>query len=100
MAFEDIAKSYPTKIHPLHINGADIGGKRFEDIAINDVVVSHTRAEQTIDTIVSINGAAYPHKIRGDGMLVSTFLGSTGYNASAMVSSRLMAKTSCSSPRL
>lgn len=81
---EDIAQSYKTTIRPLHVRGEAIDGKVFEDIAINDVVVSHARAEQTIDTIVSIDGEAYPHKIRGDGMLVSTFLGSTGYNASAM----------------
>lgn len=48
-------------------------------IALNDVVVGHPHVNGTLRAKISIDGKQYGNEILGDGVVVSTPLGSTGY---------------------
>lgn len=59
------------------------GGKTVaEGLALNDIVIHRTGALSMVSMIVSVNGE-YLHTFRGDGIILSTPTGSTGYNMSA-----------------
>lgn len=69
-------------IHPLKMQATDRDGKRFEEIAFNEVSMlreTHTSAHLR----VSIDGHERMPKLVCDGLLVATPLGSTAYNSSA-----------------
>lgn len=82
--FADVlATAEKTTFYPLKVTAEDENGKSLSDSAINDIVFSHTHARQTIDLKVEIDGHVLSNTLRGDGLILSTPLGSTGYNASA-----------------
>jgi len=58
------------------------GEKVFEDIAINDAVVSRMALSRILRLRVSIDGK-YVDSFPGDGIIISTPTGSTGYSLSA-----------------
>lgn len=53
-----------------------------EKVAFNDIVIHRTGSLSIVNLIVSVNGA-YLNTFHGDGIIVSTPTGSTGYNMSA-----------------
>ncbi len=55
---------------------------RAQGIAINDVVLAHGMVARTVSARLSIDGVPFS-KLRGDGLIVGTPLGSTAYTASA-----------------
>ncbi len=56
---------------------AEAKGKKLT--ALNDVVVGHPFVNGTLRAKVSINGEQYGDEILGDGIVISTPIGSTGY---------------------
>lgn len=48
-------------------------------IALNDVMVGHPRVNSTLRSKLLINGEQYGDEILGDGVVISTPIGSTGY---------------------
>lgn len=63
-------------------SGIKAGRSVAEGIALNDIVIHRTGALSVVSMIVSVNGE-YLHTFRGDGIILSTPTGSTGYNMSA-----------------
>lgn len=55
---------------------------REQMVAFNDIVIHRTGPLSMVNLIVSVNGE-YLNTFKGDGMIVSTPTGSTGYNLSA-----------------
>lgn len=53
-----------------------------ERVALNEITIHNTGSLSILNLIVSVNGK-YLHTFHGDGMIVSTPTGSTGYNMSA-----------------
>jgi len=89
-SFRDNAKALlndaPLNIHPvtpLHgsIKSAD-GAPKHSDFALNEFVVSAGPPFRMITLNLSVDGHAGP-TVSGDGLIVSTPLGSTAYNVSA-----------------
>lgn len=58
------------------------GAQTTERIALNEITIHRTGALSVLNMIVYVNGK-YLHTFHGDGMIVSTPTGSTGYNMSA-----------------
>ncbi len=48
-------------------------------VALNDVVVGHPKVNGTLRAKVYVNGAQHGDEVLGDGVVVSTPIGSTGY---------------------
>ena len=65
----------------IRILGAD-GTPRFESVAINDCVVTAGPPYRMIELSLMIDDTAGP-SINGDGLIISTPIGSTAYNVSA-----------------
>ncbi len=55
---------------------------RAQGIAVNDVVLAHGMVARTVSARLSIDGVPFS-KLRGDGLIIGTPLGSTAYTASA-----------------
>ncbi|MFH1426617.1 MAG: hypothetical protein ABIG66_04305 [Candidatus Kerfeldbacteria bacterium] len=47
--------------------------------ALNDIVVAHPNVNGTLRAIVYVNGKKYGGEILGDGLIIATPIGSTGY---------------------
>jgi NAD+ kinase len=62
--------------------GADGASASFEDVALNECVITAGAPFRMISIAMSIDGQAGP-TIRGDGIIVSSPSGSTAYNVSA-----------------
>ncbi|MCQ2444989.1 MAG: NAD(+)/NADH kinase [Mailhella sp.] len=60
----------------------DRGGCEAEGFAINDVIVSHGLVARAVSLRITVDGIDFDG-FRGDGVIISTPLGSTAYNASA-----------------
>jgi len=58
------------------------GGKGFQGLALNDCVITAGPPFRMIELAVCIDGGPGP-TLRGDGVIVSTPIGATGYNTSA-----------------
>lgn len=58
------------------------GEQTAERIALNEVAIQRTGSLSMVALIISVNGK-YLHTFHGDGIMVSTPTGSTGYNMSA-----------------
>lgn len=58
------------------------GATRFENVALNDVVITAGPPYRLITLALSIDGMAGP-TVRGDGLIISSPVGSTAYNLSA-----------------
>jgi NAD+ kinase len=67
--------SYRTVKH-RKLEGAARGKSR---LALNDIVVAHPNVNGTLRSRVVINGRQYGDEVLGDGIVVSTPIGSTGY---------------------
>jgi NAD+ kinase len=83
---KDLLKSAPLlthKVRALHgsVRGAD-GAPRCSATALNEIVVTAGPPYRMITLDVRVDGAAGP-SVSGDGLIVSTPLGSTAYNVSA-----------------
>ena len=63
-------------------HGVMQGESTKERIALNEITIHSAGALSIINLIVSVNGK-YLHTFHGDGVIVSTPTGSTGYNMSA-----------------
>jgi NAD+ kinase len=71
-------------VHPPETGVHDDDGNepRFEGLALNDCVITAGPPFRMISLSLSINGGPGP-TVTGDGLIVSTPMGSTAYNASA-----------------
>ncbi|MCR5719384.1 MAG: NAD(+)/NADH kinase [Lachnospiraceae bacterium] len=58
-------------------------GSNLEDIALNDIVIARYGSIQVVEFDVFVNGQFLKH-YAGDGVIITTPTGSTGYNLSAM----------------
>lgn len=63
-------------------HGEMSGGQTTERTALNEIAIHSTGTLSILNLIVYVNGR-YLHTFHGDGILVSTPTGSTGYNMSA-----------------
>jgi len=91
-AFERSAESLLTGAEPLiserRLMQATLhrGGEEaepvFRSLSLNDCVVTAGPPFRMVDLSISVNGDAGP-RLRGDGVIVSTPIGSTAYNVSA-----------------
>jgi len=71
------------KLSPLHIKATFLNGNIKDDFAINEVhVCNHNRAEGIYLQII-IDGKERVPRLGADGLIISTSVGSTGYNKSA-----------------
>lgn len=67
----------------LKVNVFDKSGNTLcSDVALNDVVISKKDISRTINILYHVNNTLADH-FRGDGLIVSTPTGSTGYSLSA-----------------
>jgi NAD+ kinase len=77
-----IAKARPMTVSPLKMEAVSQDGERFTSCAINEVsLLRETR--QTAKIEISVNGKVRIPELAGDGVLLSTPVGSTAYNLSA-----------------
>lgn len=58
-------------------------GRLFRDLAANDVYVKPERSAGSCKIHIIVNGKPYAEEVMGDGVIISTALGSTAYNLSA-----------------
>lgn len=63
-------------------HGEAHGEQTLERYALNEITIHRTGALSILNLVVYVNGK-YLHTFRGDGVIVSTPTGSTGYNMSA-----------------
>lgn len=70
-----IQKQYSIQEHPKLI--AEHNGKQLT--GINDIMIGHTRVNASVRFTFFIHGKQYGREMIGDGIVVSTPLGSTGY---------------------
>jgi NAD+ kinase len=71
-----------TVIHPLRMTATDAGGKRYRNLAFNEVSLLRQR-HQAAKLRISIDGKVRLEELICDGIIVSTPAGSTAYNFSA-----------------
>ena len=77
-----IAKAKPLIVSPLRMEAVTQSGERVKSCAINEVsLLRETR--QTAKVEISVNGRVRIPELAGDGVLLSTPVGSTAYNLSA-----------------
>jgi NAD+ kinase len=93
---ERLTTARKTSIRPLKVEARRVTGDVTTVFAINEIVVSRQRL-QAVELCVKISGKRRRELI-GDGLLVATPIGSTGYNRSAggpalPLSSRLLVLT-------
>jgi len=69
-------------IRPLKAEVQDISGRFATVFGINEIVLTRQRLEAA-KLRVSLNGTKQPGEVIGDGLLIATPIGSTGYNRSA-----------------
>ncbi len=68
----------------LELKATTTRGHTVEDLSINDVAIKPLKPAGSCKIMLSVNGRPYGDKpIMGDGIIVSTALGSTAYNLSA-----------------
>ena len=78
-----IAKAEPVTLSPLNFTAYFRDDSVRRDFAINEIhVCNHNRAEG-IYLRVSVNGEQRINRLGADGLIISTTIGSSGYNKSA-----------------
>jgi NAD+ kinase len=77
-----LAAADETVIHPLRMTAVDAEGKRYRNLAFNEVSLLRQR-HQAAKLRVSIDGNVRLEELICDGIIVSTPAGSTAYNFSA-----------------
>jgi len=79
---ERLARAQKVTLHPLEMTARDASGKSHTALAINEVSLLR-EARQAAKIRVSVDGIVRLEELMGDGVLVSTPVGSTAYNLSA-----------------
>jgi len=79
---ERLARAQPVTLHPLEMTARDKAGRTRKALAINEVSLLR-EARQAAKIRVSVDGIVRLDELMGDGVLVSTPVGSTAYNLSA-----------------
>jgi NAD+ kinase len=79
---ERLGRAQPVTLHPLAMTAHDKAGKTHKALAINEVSLLR-EARQAAKIRVSVDGIVRLDELMGDGVLVSTPVGSTAYNLSA-----------------
>ena len=69
-------------IRPLKAEVQNVSGRFATVFGINEIVLTRQRLEAA-KLRVSLNGTKQPGEVIGDGLLIATPIGSTGYNRSA-----------------
>lgn len=77
-----IKNSVPAQLNLLSMYAIDIYGKKYKHIAVNEVYLFR-KTNQIVEMNITINNTLKMEKLRGDGIIVSTPIGSTAYNLSA-----------------
>ncbi|MDM8335408.1 NAD kinase [Wolbachia pipientis] len=98
---DHIERTISTQLTLLKMEAADISGKKYHYIAVNEVYVFR-KANQIVEMNITINDKLKVEKFRGDGIILSTPTGSAAYNFSAggpilPLNSNLLALTSINS---
>ncbi|MDG7056132.1 MAG: NAD kinase [Wolbachia endosymbiont of Meromenopon meropis] len=98
---DKIEYAIPTQLTLLKTEATDIIGKKYHFLAVNEVYIFR-KANQVAEMNISINDKLKVEKFRGDGIILSTSIGSTAYNFSAggpilPLNSNLLALTSINS---
>ncbi|MFO0993415.1 MAG: NAD kinase [Hyphomicrobiales bacterium] len=79
---ERLAAADETVIHPLRMTAVDAAGKRYRNLAFNEVSLLRQR-HQAAKLRISIDGKVRLEELICDGIILSTPAGSTAYNFSA-----------------
>lgn len=79
---ERIARAQSHLIHPLSLEVIHSDDSVSKGLAINDISVLRS-APQAANLEISVNGKVRMDNLVGDGIIISTPVGSTAYNASA-----------------
>ena len=79
---ERVAAAKKATIHPLRMTATDESGAEHKLLAYNEVSLFR-ETRNTAEIKVSVNGHVRIQELIGDGVLVSTPMGSTAYNYSA-----------------
>ena len=79
---ERLRSARPISLKPLKAGVRDTSGRTRTIYGINEIVLLRQRL-QAAKLIVTINRSEKPARLTGDGFLVSTPIGSSGYNRSA-----------------
>jgi NAD+ kinase len=77
-----LVRAQPVKLHPLEMTAHQISGAVHTALAINEVSLLR-QARQAAKIRVRVDGIVRLEELMGDGVLVSTPVGSTAYNLSA-----------------
>ena len=78
---EEREKQQEFVFNPLVVNIVDINGNKYKQFAINDVAILRNTS-QTSKFKIMVDGVVRMPEMMGDGVLVATPIGSTGYNMS------------------
>jgi NAD+ kinase len=79
--YESIINAQQFVINPLLAKITDINGKIYEKLAINDISITR-KTSQTAKLQIFVDDVLRMPEMIGDGVLISTPIGSTAYNVS------------------
>lgn len=79
---ERLAAATDTIVHPLRTLVRTVEGSKWDPLAINDVAITR-QGGQAAKLKISVDGKVRIEELIGDGLIVSTPVGSTAYNRSA-----------------
>jgi NAD+ kinase len=78
-----IAKAEAIELHPLGAEIRLVNGDIKKTFAINEILICNRNRGQAIYLRVAVDGKERVGRLGGDGLIVATPVGSTGYNRSA-----------------
>jgi len=81
----EINEATATCVHPLRITATNNCGRQIRSFALNEMLLVHADPQKTVKLRVeNVDGSLVHANVQGDGAIVASALGSTGYNASAL----------------
>ncbi len=80
--YERLEKSIPAQINPLRMQGITTHGKKFKELAINEVSLFR-QTHQSAKTKIYLDGKLRLSELVSDGILIATPAGSTALYYSA-----------------